>query len=52
MIDCENVFVCNRDEWDGSQPRLQGPLCLLLPLRETSSPEDPRDGVGLRTRRI
>ena len=24
-IDCENVVVCNRADWDENQPRLQGP---------------------------
>ena len=53
-IDCENVVVCNRAEWDGNQARLPGSLCLLLPLRVRRGGRrtDPRDGVGARTGRI
>ena len=47
-----SLFAIAMNGMGANHVSLQGPLCLLLPLRETSSPEDPRDGVGLRTRRI
>ena len=46
-IDCENVVVCNRAEWDGNQPRLPG-----FSLSPTTAPWDeeaggPTLGTGL-----
>ena len=47
-MDCDNVVVCNRADWD----EITRVLSVFYFRSGRRVGEDPRDGVGLRTRRI